>query len=530
MRIQKLKVKNFYSFRDLEIDFKDYTGIVRLVGKNKDAGGSNGSGKSSIFESVLFGLFGKTIRRSTEESLVNTYSKKELLVDLSLESGGQSIQILRTKRPTSLNLLVDGVNKNKESATETQKYIEELLQIDYKSFMSSVVFGQHSELSFLDSSPEDKRNIIKNCFNLEEFFSKRDAVKELKSSYSVEIKTWTAVNDSLKKSKGEMESHIPDKKYKYVELPDLGSILEAEKSISSLESEVKSLQDELRSFKDKLKKTDDSLSLGEFKESKECPVCKAPYIKCQTNEDVWNLKLSKENLLKSIQSNSDQVATLKDKISSLKPKIGSKDWAAYNDKNKLVLEAQRYIDRLEEISRQIKENDARINELTQKLEVMKFWELAFSEKGIVRYIIRNILEYFNLKSNEYVSILTNNQFSIEFSDDLSETIKNNGIEVKYISLSGGEKRKLNLAIMLALQDLSSRVSRTDCDVVFFDEVCDNIDDTGIFAIHNLLLSLREQYPNKKLFLITHNNKLSELLNETQEIRIVKEKGISSIQP
>ena len=159
---------------------------------------------------------------------------------------------------------------------------------------------------------------------------------------------------------------------------------------------------------------------------------------------------------------------------------------------------------------------------------MKFWELAFSEKEIVRYIIRNILEYFNLKSNEYVSILTNNQFRVEFSDDLSESIKNNGSEVKYISLSGGEKRKLNLAIMLALQDLSSKVSRTDCDLVFFDEVCDNVDDNGILAIHNLFLSLREQYPTKKLFLITHNNKLSELLNETQEIKVVKEKGISSI--
>lgn len=528
MKIQKLRARNFYSFRDLELDLADYSGIVRIVGKNKDAGGSNGSGKSSIFESILFGLFGKTIRRSTEESLVNTGAAKELLVELQLESNGSIYRITRTKRPTSLNFTIDGVNHNKESATETQKSIEELLQIDYKSFMSSVVFGQHSELSFLDSSPEDKRNIIKNCFNLEEFFSKRDSVKELKSAYAAEIKTWTAINDSLKKDRIPLESNIPDKKYKYIELPDLGSILAAEKSINSLEQDSKSHQDELRRLKDKLKKVDESLSLGEFKESKECPVCKAPYVKCQTNEDVWNFKKDKEALLASIQATSDVIAVLKDKISSLKPKIGSKDWAAYNDKNKLVINAQRHIDRLEEISRQIKENDSKINELTQKLEVMKFWELAFSEKGIVRYIIRNILEYFNLKSNEYVSILTNNQFRVEFSDDLSESIKNNGSEVKYISLSGGEKRKLNLAIMLALQDLSSKVSRTDCDLVFFDEVCDNVDDNGILAIHNLFLSLREQYPTKKLFLITHNNKLSELLNETQEIKVVKEKGISSI--
>jgi hypothetical protein len=80
---------------------------------------------------------------------------------------------------------------------------------------------------------------------------------------------------------------------------------------------------------------------------------------------------------------------------------------------------------------------------------MKFWEIAFSEKGLIRYIIRNILDYFNLRSNEYASILTNGQFSLEFNDELSETIRNNNVETKYISLSGATRFVITSTILVS---------------------------------------------------------------------------------
>jgi hypothetical protein len=154
MKIFNLKAKNFYSFRELNLDINDYKGIVRISGKNKDSGGSNGSGKSSIFEAIVFGIFGKTIKKSTEESLVNTQAGKDCKVSIAIEKNGNQILIERTKRPTSLNLFVNGDNKNKEAASETQKVIEELLQTDYKSFLTSTAFGCTSGFQSLQSTLE----------------------------------------------------------------------------------------------------------------------------------------------------------------------------------------------------------------------------------------------------------------------------------------------------------------------------------------------------------------------------------------
>lgn len=528
MKILNLTAKNFYSFKDIELNINDYKGIVRVTGKNKDSGGSNGSGKSSIFEAIVFGIFGKTIKKSTEESLVNTQAGRDCRVSIEVEKNGDLILIERTKRPTSLNLTVNGVNLNKESALETQKVIEELLQTDYKSFLTSTAFGQHADLNFLDSSPEDKRNIIKNCFNLEEFFSKRNAIKEIKSNHTSELKAWETILSALRNDKLKLEKEIPDKKYKYVEIPPLQFILEAERNIQTDLASYKLISDAIKSDKDKIRKIDAQLKLGVSETSTDCPMCKSTYTKCQTVDDIIRLEFDKRTMETSILFNQASQESLKQKMEAAKPQYSSQEWSRYNDKNKLVAEAQTKIDALDKVLEAIADKELKIHHLSQQIDVMKFWEMAFSEKGIVKYVIRNILDYFNLRCNEYISILTNNQFCIQFNDELAESLSNNGTHVFYNALSGGEKRKVNLAIMLALQDLSAKISKTECNLIFFDEVCDNIDDLGIEAIHNLLNTLTIQYQDKVILLITHNQKLSEMFNESQEIKVVKEKGISRL--
>lgn len=531
MLIKSISVKNFYSFESATINFTDYTGIVQILGKNKDSGGSNGSGKSVIFDAVSWGIYGKCIRKFTEESLVNTKAGRDcaVITEIDLESGDK-ILIERAKRPTSLNLFVNGVNKNKENATETQLEIDRLIQSDYKSFVASTVFGQHSQLDFLSSSPDEKRNIIKNCFNLEHVFSKRDSVKILKSSYTGETKTLNAVLESLKAEQAKLQEKVPDKKYKYVELPPLNEILKNEKKVTDLKNKITTLSSEVTKSKVVVSKLTESLSKGVFSEQSDCPVCKAKYEKTQGEEDLKELQSKKDNEDALIQEKQTQIGVLTADLNAAKALVtySSTEWAKYNEKNKLVQDSKNVLDRLGEISVSIVKHEEQIKALSLDLEVMKFWEKAFSGQGMIRYIVRNILEYFNLKSNEYLSILSNNQFKITFSDDLSEVITNNAQEVKFISLSGGEKRKVNLAIMLALQDLQNKLSKVQCNLIFFDEVGENLDSISMQAIATLLHTLKNEYPNKVVFVITHNEYLKNAFSEYPHIDVVKNKGISKI--
>ena len=72
MKINKVEFHNFYSYKYGKVEFSKYNGVVTIEGLNKDSGGgSNGSGKSVCLESIVYGIFGKSIRKSTEDAMVN---------------------------------------------------------------------------------------------------------------------------------------------------------------------------------------------------------------------------------------------------------------------------------------------------------------------------------------------------------------------------------------------------------------------------------------------------------------------------
>ena len=157
---------------------------------------------------------------------------------------------------------------------------------------------------------------------------------------------------------------------------------------------------------------------------------------------------------------------------------------------------------------------------------MRFWEKAFSEAGLVKYIIRNILTYFNGKTNFYLSHLSKGKFFIEFDQELKETVIHNGQEISYISLSGGEKRKIGLAVMLGLQQLLTLSHKSENNLMFFDEVAENLDQDGLDGLYILLSELKK---DKNLFVITHNNYLKSLMDNVKTLTITKSKGISKVQ-
>ena len=156
---------------------------------------------------------------------------------------------------------------------------------------------------------------------------------------------------------------------------------------------------------------------------------------------------------------------------------------------------------------------------------MRYWEKALSEDGIIKHVIRNVISFFNTQCNFYLQFLAGPSYALVFDDSLEEKITVEGEDVAYISLSGGEKRKINLSVMMGLKDLLMFTDKNHPNLLFFDEVAENIDDDGIHGLYQLLLDLKR---TKQLFVITHNKNLKTLLESSPRITIEKKDGVSKV--
>jgi ABC-type lipopolysaccharide export system ATPase subunit len=95
-------------------------------------------------------------------------------------------------------------------------------------------------------------------------------------------------------------------------------------------------------------------------------------------------------------------------------------------------------------------------------------------------------------------IMNNNIFYIPYSF-LNLT---SGSSSDYISAIGGERRRIDIAMMFAQRDVSLNVGGFSSNLLVLDEVLDNIDDVGTTIILDIIKDLAN---NSSIYIISHNN-------------------------
>jgi DNA repair exonuclease SbcCD ATPase subunit len=534
MKINSVEIENFLSIKKDKVNFDSFKGLVQVKGKNKDTKpfSSNGAGKSALIEAVVFALFGKTIRKTTEKSVTHVQSKEACKVVLKVNN---NVTVTRTKKPPSLIVDVGGTNCTKEGIQQTQQYLEETLNTNYNIFLASIVFGQQNGVNFLSSTPDEKRSIIQNFLNVTDLFRYRSKIRSLKSGFNSDKKVaGTLQSESLQKA-NKLKKKIKNLKS---EIKSAEDILEKEKkdfidkySLSQIqELESKRLELELleSSLAGKLVRIEDTIDrlkkdIIYYKENSSCEHCnKLPLA-------MYNkLKSSEEDLEKAYQERIEVRSELKKsspKLQGFHIPITAGDYELIGNIGKLATEVEVLSKQLRAQQRLSKKYSSQMEDAQKKYDLLRFWETAFSEQGLVKYIIRNILDYFNDRSNYYLNVLTKGGFTIKFNDALEETIKNKRKLVFYDALSGGEKKKVSLSVMLALNDLLVLSGKEKSNLLFFDEVADSLDREGVKGLCDLIDEVAE---GKKLFIITHNDYLTSLIEDKADtLSVTKKQGITS---
>ncbi len=168
MKLKSIVLSDFLSFADETIEFP--TGLIAVVGRNADSpgAGSNGSGKSALFDAVSWALFGKTLREIGADDIIRQ-TAKSCEVALGFEIDGQEYFIQRTRGGKSLLTFFCGKTELTQSTMAlTQVKIDQTIGMDYGIFRAVATFSGDA-LRFAHATDKEQKEILEKLLGLDAY-------------------------------------------------------------------------------------------------------------------------------------------------------------------------------------------------------------------------------------------------------------------------------------------------------------------------------------------------------------------------
>lgn len=572
---KKIKITNFLSVGEDSLELEFNSGISLITGDNRDKGGRNGVGKSSVIESLYWTLFGNTIRDIKKDKIVHNQSGKNCVVTLwfdIIQSDSVSNYILTRKaEPNKLELLCNGVDVTRSSMPKTDELVKELIGANEEVFQNAVIMTANNTMPFMAQKKVDKRKFVEGVLHLSVFgemlLQVRSDLNETKKNNEMvsssfldkqkNLETYkrqhTKIEDSKKQKIESLRSKQQINLDKISQISSLDSeTLEVNKekiqsSISKKENKIKELNvlaSECQQNYESLKKEELTLKINLDSLTKErlnflsktdvCPTCKRSYddqnhdhikkLVEELNEKISLKETEVKEIKKKINSQqkncdkiletesliADQIKKDNDELLSISLVAQNVKHLAENNENlqKEIdewLNSENEFDQLiKECSTQITETELKLEDIQKQISILESAKYVVSEEGVKTYIIKKMLSLLNAKLNFYLQALEA-PCKCEFNETFEETIFNEkGLECSYFNFSGGERKRIDLAILFMFQDLLRVQTGTSFSLSMYDELFDSaLDEKGVDKILDILKERVEKY-NESIYIVSHN--------------------------
>ena len=505
MILKSIKVHNFKSiYGDFEIKFEEVKGFWKIEG-------SVGSGKTTIGEAIIFGLFGNVKDKNIRDLI--SWGEKKGSVYLECFSKGHNLKISRVIGG-ELKVLVDDeplVFTNKRDAQSQLE--EEYYDVSKMTLELLCIISFNNFKSLSNMTPADSRAFLDQVFGFSVLSEYSDACKiRRKEVYDSIVETQyekNSIGAQIKKIQDlsnieRIEGNISDVKKQIADNKEKLRLLKKAHSDWSVEvkKELREKQDELAKIK--------ALGSNKAKEIKfieqgTCPTCGAPIDQSQLEVK----KQEREVFLAQYKEIDAKIKEITDKSTIKNKEFEEKEEVIDRERIKLSslltkLEEQErrmYINtkEIEVLKVKEKETDDRITDL--KVDEEEWGQLYdILSTSIRQKILSSFIPLLNSSIQEYTRQL-NLPYIIEFDNQFKCSIKIFGLDrvINISSLSTGQLKTIDMCIILGV--LKVIFSGVNFNVMFLDELLSNMDSELRSMVCNVFKS--ELKENQTIFIISH---------------------------
>lgn len=620
LQFSSIDIQNFRSIKEMKVDLSNQ-GIVIVKGVNEyeDKATSNGSGKSSVFESIIFALFEET---SNGEKDVSTRGSKEgYNITLRFNVDGIPYVINRKAKGKSVNIYKDNIDISARTKSETNKIIQSVIGINKSIFLDSIFLSQNANTNLATLSPTARRERLEILTNTDYTINLfKEKLKELQQEYEsmcvsnqLELNRLTGKLETINNQKYKIQTTLNEIEEKINERNKLGNIEEIQNQIDNLNNEIVNLTNQIPQIDTNVQSINEELELirnsrlekqtikdtkgnevenqrticndiqkeitrldniihynlismerlnneiKQIRNSDTCPTCGRKYENVNEEHimrlieekqlEINNLQTENDNTNKQIIDNQTNLNTeiekgklMKEEIDGITQEINTIDIEIQNKEKEVVTlnnqktqilqniqlknnsianfntmiteiknieipDKTQYESMLNDLcneEQQIKNNETTINEDLNKyntnVEVLKH-SVQLVTKEFRTYLLKNSLQYLNSVLKKYSTILFSNEKDVIFISEDDTKLDIYLGDASYESLSGGERTRVDIALLLAQKSLANMIGNISCNIIILDEVLGYCDAQAESVVVNLLCS--ELNTIESIYMISH---------------------------
>lgn len=545
MKVKSVKLKNFMAHDNSTLDLPD-EGVVVITGHN-------GSGKSSFMEGVATGIWNKTLRGSKPWREGTKGGAVQVTTDrvTSVRKRSKMEWKYNDQKPTKF-----------ESTTHAQKALIDEVG-DYDVWRRTSVFSSSDVSHFTLATDAQRKRLIEQLLGLDRFDPAHAKAKE-------ELKALQAEYEQLDRSMFEAKTRYKSAKQKvedakgYIEqIPEAVDVSELLERVKVVQAEGKGVKVQIESLDNKMQqnasKVDERRTAyltakaeykvisdnAEHAEGGVCPTCGQEMtrndeliVKLEQSKSVYKkTKEAFESISRQLEgleakarakrnNYNDKLEGFRSELQDLKHRINASkaNQNVRDSANQKLWDAEREV---EEYRKQYTECKNRAEQVEVELEKMKLVERVLSTKGVRSYVLGKTLSGIEEVANAWLPRIASGDLRIKLSpysekktggvsDSISLEVIGVGGGHGYKGASGGERRRIDVAILLALSEIASASAGRESGTLWLDEVFDTLDEEGIECVCEVMNELAQ---DRCVVIITHSESLIKQLHGAQRVHL-----------
>jgi DNA repair exonuclease SbcCD ATPase subunit len=533
---------------------------------------SNGAGKSTLPNVILWTLFGRTMHSASPgDKVINWFTGKNCRAKITFKNGDFIVRSRKINGQNELIYVKDGDETNVTSDTlstakNQQAELNRLFNLDWDLLCGSMFFNQYSK-PWMEMADQTRKKAIERALHVDRFEYRAKVAKGKCDTLDAEVRRKRQRIENLhdeserlakeleriknpsaqfdtgraERQKQALQNAVAAKqKRDAIQRPDLKKLQKKWDVVKQIRQKIEEMQEtanihsrRIGGLEGAASSDKQKIKLWKAKAGKVCGVCEQEVPKSHIAAKIEPIQEALENTKAEIAKETEALNVVTAKIKQAKQILANKSPdTSMQDARSIHQQWDRHdkeIDRLRQEAKNISTEEnphtATITDIMKRQEkceadikqaekdiektdhlnrhyhyVFKAWN---DRTKIKSFVFQEHIPYINKRLKHYLEV-----FGLDIQIELTPALGIKSNMWGYEFESGGERKRTDVAFMLAMFDFHEQMYGRQSNVLVLDEVDGRLDDDGIDSLINVI---KNDLASKveTIMIISHRNMMCD---------------------